>query len=106
MERRSTYPISAIILSVSSLLFAGTEGFNLSLRDAVHYAVDNNREVMQARLELAKADTDLLKYGGKFSWRVLAEAEIQQNKLPFNQNNIFTGTKTQTNTYSTVLENF
>lgn len=104
MERRSTYLISAIILSVSSLLFAGTEGFNLSLRDAVHYAVDNNREVMQARLELAKADTDLLKYGGKFSWRVLAEAEIQQNKLPFNQNNIFTGTKTQTNTYSTGIE--
>lgn len=107
MERRSiiVFLVSFLFLSGACVAFAAATGdFSLSLRDAVHYAVDNNREVMQKRLELAKADTDLLKYGGKFSWRVLAEAEIQQNKFPFNQNNIFSGTKTQTNTYSAGLE--
>ncbi|MDF3820202.1 TolC family protein [Leptospira sp. 96542] len=106
MERRSKIiSVSVFLISLGLLAAEGANaGFTLTLRDAVHYAVENNREVMQARLELAKADTDLMKFGSKFSLRALAEAELQQNKLPFNQNNIFTGTKTQTTTYTAGLE--
>ncbi|TGN18217.1 TolC family protein [Leptospira idonii] len=101
MERRSLLSLAILTLSSYALLaLESDKPFELSLKEAVRYAIDNNREVMRARLELAKADTELMKYEGKYSWRALANADINQNKFPFNQNNIFTGTKTQTNNYS------
>lgn len=106
MEQRSWVSSTLILLVSVGLLAAesGDKGFTLSLQDAVKYAIENNREVMQARLELAKADSSLMKYEGKYSWRALSKAELDEKKFPFNQNNIFTGTKTQTNTYSAGLE--
>ncbi len=105
MGQRSLLIISVLALSGLTLLAAETDGgFSLNLKDAVKYTIENNREVMRARLELAKADTDLMKFEGRYSYRAFAEADLQQNKFPFNQNNIFTGTKTQTNTYSAGID--
>jgi outer membrane protein TolC len=105
MERRSILSISVLALACVSLLAADSDsGFSLNLRDAVKYTIENNREVMRARLELAKADTDLLKFEGRYSYRAFAEADLQQNKFPFNQNNLFTGTKTQTTSYSAGID--
>jgi len=78
--------------------------FGLSLKDVVKYSLENSREVLKARLELAKADTDLMKFEGKYTYRALAGADIQQNRFPFNQNNIFSGTRTQTNNYNAGIE--
>lgn len=106
MEQRS-WVSSVIILLISVGLLAAeldNKAFSLSLQEAVRYAIENNREVLQARLELAKADTNLMKYEAKYSWRAVSRAEYDQKKFPFNQNNIFTGTKVQTNTYSAGIE--
>lgn len=106
MEQRS-WVSSVIILLISVGLLAAesdNKAFSLSLQEAVRYAIENNREVLQARLELAKADTNLMKYEAKYSWRAVSRAEYDQKKFPFNQNNIFTGTKIQTNTYSAGIE--
>lgn len=106
MEQRS-WVSSLLILFISFGILAAEsdeKGFTLSLKEAVRYAIENNREVLQARLELAKADTNLMKFEAKYSWRAISRAEIDQKKFPFNQNNIFTGTRTQTNTYSAGIE--
>ncbi|WP_411823001.1 TolC family protein [Leptospira sp. 'Mane'] len=105
MERRSA--ISVLFLALSSLALLAAESdknFELNLKDAVRYAIDNNREVMRARLELVKSNTDYLKNEGKYSLRALAGADIQENKFPYNQNNLFSGTKTQTNNYSAGID--
>ncbi len=93
-------------LALSFQIFAveSKTAFSLTLKDAVKYALENNRDVLKARLDLVKADTDLMKFEGKYTYRALAGADIQQNRLPFNQNNIFTGTRTQTNNYTAGIE--
>ena len=105
MERRSIISVSVLALSALSLLAAESDkGFSLNLKDAVKYTIENNREVLRARLELVKADSDLLKFEGKYSYRAFAEVDTQQNKFPYNQNNLFTGTKTSTTTYNAGID--
>ncbi len=105
MERRSILSVVIMTLSSLALLAAETDsGFSLNLKEAVKYTIANNREVMRARLELAKADTDLMKFEGRYTYRAFANADLQQNKFPYNQNNIFSGTKTQTTTYSAGID--
>ncbi|GBF48774.1 TolC-like protein [Leptospira ryugenii] len=105
MEQRSIIAMVAMVLSSLSLLAAESDKlFTLTLKDAVKYTIENNREVMRARLELAKADSDLLKFEGRYSYRAFAEAELDQKRFPFNQNNIFSGTKTQTTTYTAGID--
>jgi len=76
----------------------------MGLRDVVLLALENSREVLRARLDLAKTDTDLMRFEGKYTYRALAGADIVQNRFPFNQNNIFSGTRIQTNTYNAAIE--
>ncbi|MCZ8157418.1 MAG: TolC family protein [Leptospira sp.] len=105
MERRSILSFLALALSSLSLLGAESDSeFSLNLKEAVKYTIENNREVLRARLELAKADTDLMKFEGRYSYRAFANADLQQNKFPFNQNNLFTGTKTQTTSYTAGID--
>ncbi|WCL51178.1 TolC family protein [Leptospira sp. GIMC2001] len=80
------------------------DGVSLTLDEAIRRALDNDPKVLRKKLELSKADTDELKNQGKYSWRVVADASIDQKKNPFNQSTIFTGTKTQTNEYNTGIE--
>jgi hypothetical protein len=70
----------------------------LKLDEAINRALENNPNILRKKLDLAKADTDEQKNQGRYAWRAVADASIDQQKLPFNQNNIFTGTKQQTNT--------
>lgn len=77
---------------------------NLKLDEAINRALENNPNILRKKLDLAKADTDQQKNQGKYAWRAVADASIDQQKLPFNQNNIFSGTKQQTNTYNAGIE--
>jgi len=76
----------------------------LKLDEAINRALENNPNILRKKLDLAKADTDEQKNQGRYAWRAVADASIDQQKLPFNQNNIFTGTKQQTNTYNAGIE--
>jgi outer membrane protein TolC len=77
---------------------------NLKLDEAINRALENNPNILRKKLDLAKADTNQQKNQGKYAWRAVADASIDQQKLPFNQNNIFSGTKQQTNTYNAGIE--
>ena len=77
---------------------------NLKLDEAINRALENNPNILRKKLDLAKADTNQQKNQGKYAWRAIADASIDQQKLPFNQNNIFSGTKQQTNTYNAGIE--
>lgn len=76
----------------------------LKLDEAINRALENNPNILRKKLDLAKADTDEQKNQGRYAWRAVADASIDQQKLPFNQNNLFSGTKQQTNTYNAGIE--
>lgn len=80
------------------------KGATLTLKEAIQKSLENNLEIKKKRFELAKADSDYLKNESRYAFRALAGAEIQESRLPFNLNNVFTGTKSQTNIYSAGLD--
>ncbi len=60
---------------------------------AIKLVYENNYKIQNAKYELMKADSNYLKTQSKYSWRVLGNVDSQKSKLPFNQQNIFSGTK-------------
>lgn len=76
----------------------------LSIREIVQRSLEFNPSVRNTKYELVKYDSNYLKSQSKYSWRVVGGADINQGKLPFNQAQFFSGTKTQTNKYSLGLE--
>lgn len=76
----------------------------LTLKEAVQRSVKYNPNVRNAMYELLKYDSNYLKSESKYSWRIVSGAEITQAKLPYNVANFLSGTKTQTNKYSTGIE--
>ncbi|MCC5814360.1 MAG: TolC family protein [Leptospira sp.] len=76
----------------------------LSIEDAIRRALENDPKILRKKLELANASRDEMKNQGKYSWRVVAGASIDQKKNPFNQSTILSGTKTQTNEYNAGIE--
>lgn len=77
---------------------------SLTMEETLKRSLEFNKDILRKKLELVRTDSDLQKNEGKYTWRIVGGAEIDQKRLPFNQNNIFTGTKSQTNTYSTGIE--
>jgi outer membrane protein TolC len=77
---------------------------SFSISEAIRQALDEDPKIQRKRLELANANRDEQKNQGKYSWRFVADASIDQKRFPFNQNNIFSGTRTQTNTYNAGIE--
>jgi outer membrane protein TolC len=75
-----------------------------SIQEAIHRALENDPKILRKKLELANSSRDEMKNQGRYSWRVVAGANISQNKNPFNQSTILSGTKAQTNEYNLGLE--
>ncbi len=76
----------------------------LTLKETVQRSVEFNPTIRNAKYELIKYDSGFLKSESKYSWRLVGGAEIVEGKLPYNQANIFSGTKTQTNKYNLGVE--
>lgn len=75
-----------------------------SIQEAIQKVLENDPTIQRKKLDLLNADRDELKNEGQYAWKAIGKASIQQDRLPFNQLNIFTGTKTQTNTYEAAVE--
>lgn len=76
----------------------------LTLKDAVKRVLDTNASVQNAKFEILKADTPIYKNESRFTWLLIAEASKQEYTLPFNLNNFFGGTKSQTDRLSAGIE--
>jgi outer membrane protein TolC len=72
------------------------EKISLTLKEAVQKAIENSPDVKNNTYELAKADSGFLKSQSKYSWRLVSGVDSQKSVLPFNRNNIFSGTKSTT----------
>lgn len=71
---------------------------------AVQYAIENNPQIRSARYDLQKTDSNYLKSQSKYTWRALAGLQASKQKQPFNQQNIFTGTKIHNDTISAGID--
>ena len=76
----------------------------LTMKETVQRSVEFNPNIRNAKYELVKYDSGFLKSESKYSWRLVGGAEITEGRLPYNQANIFSGTKTQTNKYNLGVE--
>ncbi|MDX1961340.1 MAG: TolC family protein [Leptospiraceae bacterium] len=76
----------------------------LSTRELVQRAVENSPDIKNTAFELVKADSGFLKSQSKYSWRLVGDADYNQSVLPDNLNNLFTGTRSQTNKYAAGIE--
>jgi outer membrane protein TolC len=97
---RSILYISIIF---NSALFAGDEEKKVqrfTLKQAVQKVIETNLTVKNAKLEILKAESAYNKNFSKFAWTPYLEATISQARLPGNLNNIFSGTRQQTNKYA------
>ena len=72
----------------------------LSIKEIVQRSMEFNPAVRNSKYELVKYDSQFLKSQSKYSWRIVGGADINQGKLPLNQAQLFSGTKTQTNKYA------
>jgi len=76
----------------------------LTLKEAVQRSVEFNPTIRNSKYELVKYDSGFLKSESKYSWRLVGGADIVQGVLPYNQANILSGTRTQTNRYNMGIE--
>ncbi|MBP7283304.1 MAG: TolC family protein [Leptospiraceae bacterium] len=76
----------------------------LTMKETVQRSVEFNPTIRNAKYELVKYDSGFLKSESKYSWRLVGGAEITEGRLPYNQANILSGTKTQTNKYNIGIE--
>ncbi|MCE9499515.1 MAG: TolC family protein, partial [Leptospira sp.] len=83
---------------------ASTKVVKLSLKEAVNYVIENNLSVKNAKFELVKADSLLLKNDSKFAWKASAGAEKFQTTLPANAVNTLPGTRQSNDKYSASIE--
>ena len=72
----------------------------LTLKETVQRSVEFNPTIRNAKYELVKYDSGFMKSESKYSWRLVGGAEIVESKLPYNQANLLSGTKSQTNRYN------
>ena len=76
----------------------------LTLKETVQRSVEFNPTIRNAKYELVKYDSGFMKSESKYSWRLVGGAEIVESKLPYNQANLLSGTKSQTNRYNMGIE--
>ncbi len=76
----------------------------LTLKETVQRSVEFNPTIRNAKYELVKYDSGFMKSESKYSWRLVGGADIVESKLPYNQANLLSGTKTQTNRYNMGVE--
>lgn len=93
-----------VLLSLSIPLFADDSVLKLTTEETVKRALESNYNLQNLRYELAKSDTNFLKNDSKYSWRLVADGRSSQSILPFNQTNIFTGTKISDDTIKGGIE--
>lgn len=77
---------------------------NLTLKEAVQRVLDTNLTVKNALFEIEKSESAYEKNLSQFAWKFVAEASKMETKLPFNNNNIFSGTKIQNDKLSAGFE--
>ena len=76
----------------------------LSLEEAVKNVIENNLTVKNAKLEIVKTLSPIDKRDSAFSWKVYGDLTAVQIVNPFNQNNIFSGTKISNNKIAVGVE--
>ncbi|PJZ69260.1 channel protein TolC [Leptospira perolatii] len=89
---------------VTTVTPVGGRQLKLTTEEAVKRSLDSNFQLQNLRYELVKTDSGYLKAESKYSWKLIADGTFRQNNLPFNQNNIFTGTKISDDTIKGGLE--
>ncbi|TGK01044.1 TolC family protein [Leptospira semungkisensis] len=82
----------------------GGKIMRLTTEETVKRALDSNFKLQNLRYELAKSDSNYLKSESQYSWRLVADGSFRQSILPFNQNNVFTGTKISNDTIKGGIE--
>lgn len=102
-------PLFVILLSFLTIAIYAAEdtkasGVKLTIDEAIAMALENDPKILKKKLELANIARDEMRNQGKYSWRVVAGAKIDQSRVPFNQSTILSGTKSQTNEYNMGLE--
>jgi outer membrane protein TolC len=76
----------------------------LNLQDVVKRVIESNALVQNAKLEIVKADSGIIKSDSKYVYNVYTQGSKQESKLPFNQNQIFSGTKVQIDRFALGVE--
>jgi outer membrane protein TolC len=91
------------LFSIEKRVFEKSDN-KLTLKEAVRKAVEHNPEIRNNAYELVKSDSGFLKSQSKYSWRLLGGIDSQKSKLPDNQINFFSGTKTSTDKFNVAVE--
>lgn len=95
-----------IILSLLFLfpIYSQSNSEKLNLKDVVRKVIESNAIVQNAKLEILKADSPLIKNDSKYALNIYTQANKSETKLPFNLNNFFSGTKQQVDRLSVGIE--
>jgi len=75
-----------------------------TIPQAIEQVIESNVIVQNAKLEIIKADSPEFKNSSKFTWKAVAGVQSTKQILPFNQNNIFAGTKRSQDRISAGIE--
>jgi outer membrane protein TolC len=78
----------------------------LTISQAIDMVLENNLTVQNAKMEIAKSDSEEFKTRSKHTLKWVLGSTISQQKLPLNQNNFFSGTKIQLTRFSAGLEKY
>ncbi len=92
------------ILVISNLFSGDKKPEKLNLSEVVRRVIESNATVQNAKLEIVKSDSAIIKNDSKYVYNVYTQGTKQETKLPFNQNQIFSGTKIQIDRYAVGIE--
>lgn len=80
-----------LILFISKNLSSETQ--KLSLEDAVKNVLENNLTVKNAKYEIAKSDTQTIRYSSRYVWKAYGDISVFKNVQPLNNTTLLAGTK-------------
>ena len=69
------------------------EELKLSLEDAVRNVLENNLTVKNAKMEIAKSDSNTIKNSSKYVWKIIGDVSVFKNVQPLNNTTIISGNK-------------
>jgi outer membrane protein TolC len=85
-------------------LTLSSQELKLSLEDAVKNVLENNLTVKNAKMEIAKSDSNTFKNSSKYVWKVIGDVSIFQNVLPLNNTTLISGNKISQDRLSAAIE--
>ncbi len=80
------------------------EELKLSLEDAVRNVLENNLTVKNAKMEIAKSDSNTIKNSSKYVWKIIGDVSVFKNVQPLNNTTIISGNKLSQDRISAAIE--